>query len=67
MSVHHIDLIPDAQYGGLPSAGEESRPTRWRQVRLQRLRERIQRGEYEVDPDAVATAMIEHLRAARTR
>jgi len=29
---------------------------------LQRLAEQIRNGEYEVDPDAVASAVIEHLR-----
>jgi anti-sigma28 factor (negative regulator of flagellin synthesis) len=65
MSTPHIDIpyaLDEAR-----SEEEQPRPTRWRQVRLQRLRERIQRGEYEVDAQLVATAMIEHLRAARTR
>jgi anti-sigma28 factor (negative regulator of flagellin synthesis) len=66
MSAPHTD-IPHLALDGARPFDEQPRPTRWREVRLQRLRERIQRGEYEVDPHLVAAAMIEHLRAARTR
>lgn len=66
MSTPNID-IPYAALDEERPLQEQPRPTRWRQVRLQRLRERVQRGEYEVDAQLVATAMIEHLRAARTR
>jgi anti-sigma-28 factor FlgM len=66
MSTPHTDT-PYAALDGARPFDEQPRPTRWRHVRLQRLRERIQRGEYEVDSQLVAAAMIEHLRAARDR
>jgi anti-sigma28 factor (negative regulator of flagellin synthesis) len=34
---------------------------------VERLRQRVQTGSYDVDPQLVAGAMIEYLRAARTR
>jgi hypothetical protein len=34
---------------------------------LEQLRARIERGEYEVDPDAVAASVVERLEALRER
>ena len=63
------DLITGLEHQAVsPLRTEEKRaPARWRHARVERLRQRIQRGEYDIDPQLVAGAMIEYLRAARTR
>lgn len=45
---------------GFPPAGGLS----WRRRRVHQLRERIERGQYEVDPGRVADAMLARLREA---
>jgi anti-sigma28 factor (negative regulator of flagellin synthesis) len=45
---------------GFPPAGGLT----WRRRRVQQLRERIERGTYEVDPAHVAEAMVARLKGA---
>ena len=62
------DLITGLEHQAVsPLRTEERAPARWRHARVERLRQRIQAHEYDVDPQLVAGAMIEYLRAARTR
>ena len=63
------DLITGLEHQAVSLLRTEDRraPARWRHARVERLRQRVQTGSYEVDPHLVAGAMIEYLRAARTR
>jgi hypothetical protein len=46
-------------------ADREVDPSLERQMKIDSLKERIERSNYEVDPEAVAEALIRRMRAAR--